>query len=93
MNPEEFNNIYGLTWQEKLDTLSVCKCCTRHQINKPTLFKTLVDNNSPLYNNNNNNSCNCKCRHYARAICRQTIEYSGIGEHLKDPPTPKSVIR
>ena len=91
MDPQEFNNIYGLTWQEKLDYLALCKCCDRHQMNKPTIFKTWVDNNTPLLFHYN--SCNCKCRHIARFICRQTEDYSGVGLPLKNPPTPKSVIR
>lgn len=91
---QQINDVYGLTWQEKLDTLSACKCCTRHQINKPLIFKTYVDTNpdspdspSPL------SICPCKCRHLARFICRQTYEYNGVGGYLSRPNTPTSVIR
>lgn len=93
MNPIEFNQIYGLTWQDKLDYLALCKCCDRHQINKPAIFKTWIDNNTPTNFTFDNNRCYCKCRHLARYICRQTEEYPGIGRPLKNPPTPKSVIR
>lgn len=48
-----------------------CRCCDRHQINKPTSWNPYFD-----YNNNNisideNTTCRCSCRHLARRICRQ----------------------
>ncbi len=47
-----------------------CRCCTRHQINKPTTWSEYFD-----YNNNlsiyEHTSCNCNCRHLARMICRK----------------------
>jgi hypothetical protein len=87
----EINDVYGLTWQEKLDNLSACKCCERHQFMKPTLFKTWID--PPFNCNHKDYNCNCKCRHLARFICRQTIDYNGVGNHLEKPRTPTSVIR
>ena len=86
----ELNNIYGLTWQDKLDTLSTCRCCWRHQINKPRFFNTWID--TPYTDIGNHILCNCKCRHIARFICRQTEDYIGVGTPIK-PPTPNSVIR
>ena len=49
MNPEEFNNIYGLTWQEKLDYLALCKCCDRHQINKPNYINSHKERQKSAY--------------------------------------------
>ena len=56
----KFISVQGQTWQEKLDTLANCKCCTRHQKNKPTkkeLWKELPRTN------NMNKFCDCSCRH------------------------------
>lgn len=88
---ENFRKVDGITWQEKLDNLSRCNCCYRHQINKPRIFHTLID--TP-FSFNQNNTCNCNCRHVARFICRQTDDYSGPHIRITDrPPTPTSVIR
>ena len=59
----------GVTFQDKLDYLSNCHCCYRHQVDKPTILEPWIDTNS------NNISiiypCRCNCRHLARFICRQ----------------------
>lgn len=65
-----FDNVCGETFQDKLDTLSTCNCCSRHQINKPKKFspwRELPFNN--LLDESSN--CKCPCRHIARFICRQ----------------------
>ncbi len=89
----EINEIFGLTWQEKLDYLSNCNCCMTHQINKPKKFQTWVD--TPFSQWYNQKQCQCACRHLSRMICRQTDDYAGfevVGE-AEEPTTPKSVIR
>lgn len=64
----KINMINGLTYQDKLNTLSNCNCCDRHQINKPKIFLYWFEL-SPSYSNNLN--CICDCRHLARFISRQ----------------------
>lgn len=64
----EFSNIQGDTYQDKLDTLAKCNCCQRHQVTKPTKLAPWVDTpfNGTIYT-----PCPCICRHLARFICRQ----------------------
>jgi len=49
-----------------------CKCCTDHQINKPSI-KDLYNFNGkyPLSSLNNIKCCNCPCRHMCRMICKE----------------------
>ncbi len=54
--------------QTVLDYLNQCKCCIRHQDNKPYIY-----NNIELVTKNKKrkrytSECKCKCRHYAREI-------------------------
>lgn len=62
-------SVPGDTYQTKLDFLSKCKCCKRHQINKPFIFFSWVD--TPFKFNKSNDNCTCDCRHVSRFICRQ----------------------
>lgn len=64
----KFIAISGSTWQEKLDTLALCKCCDRHNINKPITMTLWTDLD---FNNTQDTPCDCSCRHDARFICRQ----------------------
>jgi len=50
-----------------VDILSGCKCCDRHQINRPNKFESWVDTK---FNNTCDTDCECKCRHFSRFICR-----------------------
>ena len=81
----KFANIKGNTWQEKLDTLDICKCCTRHQINKPNHFAPWKE---LPFHEKRTTSCICSCRHDARFICRQfncdTVEKKNIVENNGD---------
>ncbi len=86
---DNINDILGITWQDKLDYLSVCNCCVTHQVNKPRVFCTWVDTHITF---SNPKTCTCNCRHLARWICRQTDEYQGVGQ-AAEPSTPTSVIR
>ena len=61
--------IQGDTWEEKLETCLACKCCNRHNTNKPWCLAPWID--TPFHNTNINSSdCSCPCRHNARFICR-----------------------
>lgn len=51
-----------------LTTLNACKCCVRHQINKPTKMESWVDTE---YHDTQETPCSCPCRHLARFICRE----------------------
>ena len=72
-----FKNIPGNSWKEKLDTCSNCKCCPRHQYNKPIKLEKwieldfLPDDCKPIWLDK---KCECDCRHVARFICRQCDE-------------------
>ncbi len=68
MLANQFSNIEGDTYQEKLDTLAKCNCCERHQVTKPTKLAPWVD--TP-FNWATYAPCQCNCRHLARFICRQ----------------------
>ncbi len=69
-----FISISGNTWQKKLDTLVLCKCCERHNINKPTTMIPWIELD---FNITQDKPCNCSCRHVARFICRQ-FEDNGL---------------
>lgn len=49
--------------------LSECKCCERHQRERPTCLYLWKDTH---FNGTNLTAgeCSCPCRHYARFICR-----------------------
>lgn len=66
---ELFDEIPGETYQDKLNHLSNCHCCDRHQVNKPTVFRPWYE--TPYNNTQHNYPCMCNCRHLARFICRQ----------------------
>ncbi len=85
---ENIDQIPGISFQDKLNHLSNCNCCERHQICKPILFVPWIE--TPFNNNPHIHSCMCNCRHLARFICRQANGYT-------PPPvtrvnTPKSII-
>tara|TARA_X000001036_G_C20249745_1_gene631651 strand:+ start:181 stop:618 length:438 start_codon:yes stop_codon:yes gene_type:complete len=57
-----------------LTTLNACKCCVRHQINKPKNMESWVETEfGPDYTNiaTQDTLCSCPCRHLARFICRE----------------------
>ena len=58
--------------QQALDLFNLClscRCCLRHQQNKPFIWQPYRYIN--IYNNNNTPviRCNCNCRHIARMLC------------------------
>ena len=64
-----FDEVPGVTLQDKLNHLSNCHCCDRHQVNKPTVFAAWHE--TPFHNTQGTYTCMCNCRHVARFICRQ----------------------
>lgn len=55
-------------YNKHLEILSKCKCCDRHQINKPKKLQKWINYQSkPSLLNVH---CTCDCRHRARNICR-----------------------
>jgi len=65
---EEFDKIPGSTWKEKLDHCAACRCCVRHQTQKPGSFVPWIDTPSKGLGSG---TCECDCRHMARWLCRQ----------------------
>ena len=56
-----------LSTQDIFNTMNSCKCCTRHQVNKPKLFNKFFETE---FHGTQNTKCFCLCRHNARMICR-----------------------
>jgi len=54
--------------EEAIKTLNLCKCCDRHQVDKPFSFVKWVE--KQYQNNGIGYNCRCPCRHQARMICR-----------------------
>ena len=50
-----------------LTTMNACKCCARHQINKP---KKLSHWSELQFNDTQHTGCKCNCRHLSRFLCR-----------------------
>lgn len=51
-----------------------CNCCTRHNVNKPTSWNPLPEEDNEIIGptqNRDNHFCKCRCRHYARTLCRR----------------------
>ena len=64
-----FAKIEGDTWEEKLQYSIECKCCIRHNTDKPQNLVSWID--TPFRNTRINfGECSCPCRHNARFICR-----------------------
>ena len=55
-----------LSKKQVLDTMISCKCCPKHQVNKPMHYDKYVE--TELYGPQNTNSF-CSCRQIARMIC------------------------
>ncbi len=58
---------FVLTKKQVFDTMVSCKCCPRHQVNKPTHFNKYLETE---FHGTQNTNCFCSCRHNARMICR-----------------------
>lgn len=66
----QFEMITGETVQEKLNTLSKCKCCDRHETNKPKNYVPWIECENNGMSDKTYVQCECDCRHLARIICR-----------------------
>lgn len=51
-----------------LKTFASCKCCARHQKNKPKTLTKWIDTTIP---ETQYTSCPCQCRNLSRWICRE----------------------
>ena len=58
-DPDHFVNI-----------LKQCKCCARHQINKPSSLNDYPQQYDIDHIPSNQNTCLCSCRHHSRWIVR-----------------------
>lgn len=62
--------------ERSLEVLAKCRCCKRHQINKPVVLGNELRQQSVAHYDHDekqvllNYICNCPCRHYARWIAR-----------------------
>ena len=54
--------------EDVFKTLTLCNCCTRHQINKP---KTLQKWINTEFHGTQYTDCHCQCRHLSRFLCRE----------------------
>ena len=92
---DRIDNVPGLSYQDKLNHLSECDCCERHQTNRPTTFIPWYETS---HHNNGifNYSCQCECRHIARYICRQAEGYTDTRIQIPPPVvrcnSPVSII-
>lgn len=67
---EDILNLYISDHNMYIKTLSMCKCCERHQQNRPTHSSCEqpewnLEHDTNIYKN----KCTCPCRHYIRTIC------------------------
>lgn len=54
--------------QTIFNMLSGCRCCQRHQLNKPKAMERWVETK---FNMTQTTPCECICRHYMRWMCRE----------------------
>ena len=77
-------NWYDLNIEEQFKLLINCKCCERHQVNKPKEISKCDWNTIEQNANDGSDDCNlkcfggdmcdCDCRHNARFICRDSAD-------------------
>tara|TARA_Y100000992_G_scaffold74660_1_gene47140 strand:+ start:1840 stop:2325 length:486 start_codon:yes stop_codon:yes gene_type:complete len=70
LSMENYSLYYGKKLLKKKDILSVftaCKCCKRHQINKPDGSSVWEETE---FNWTDHCDCKCQCRHLSRFLCR-----------------------
>lgn len=58
-----------LSKKDVFNRLINCKCCKRHQINRPTELKPWYE--TEFHNCQNIHSCMCSCRNLSRWLCRE----------------------
>lgn len=55
--------------EDVFNKLISCKCCKRHQINRPTEFKPWYE--TEFHNTQHVYPCMCPCRNLSRWLCRE----------------------
>lgn len=77
-------NYYKEECIRALDYLYNCKCCSRHQNNKPSIDYILEEKelDFPFQDTNNIPDCKCPCRHLSRWIIRGYCENTMINPIL-----------
>jgi hypothetical protein len=55
--------------QELLNYLNECKCCKRHQNNRPHIYPNKYESKVNKVIVTKEGLCECECRHFARMIC------------------------
>ena len=64
------NNMSKCEREQMIILLNTCKCCDRHQVNRPT-YTHYKNGLIPHYSLSTSDSkCKCPCRHICRFICR-----------------------
>ena len=82
---EAFQSVPGDTLPEKLRSCATCKCCARHQKDKPRRFVHWAEppEKSALVSDSDKTTmCSCNCRHLARFICRQVPEIPQVEDAM-----------
>ena len=64
---EKIIQLNGNDIHDKFNTLVNCKCCIRHNIQKPRYLQFYYETPFSFYNKS---KCKCDCRHFSRALCR-----------------------
>lgn len=70
LSMENYSISYGkkiLKKKDILSTFTACKCCERHQENKPD-GSSVWQETDFIWREKGN--CNCECRHLSRFLCR-----------------------
>ncbi len=68
---KEIDCIPGYSYQDKINYLTNCNCCDRHQLNKPTTYVPWYDcESNKMMWQETFVQCECDCRHMSRMICR-----------------------
>jgi len=70
LSMENYSLSYGkkiLKKKDILSTFTACKCCERHQQNKPDGSSVWEETE---FNWREKANCNCECRHLSRFLCR-----------------------
>ena len=60
----------------QIEHLSKCKCCIRHQRNKPEFVHLWVETSNTDADPSIKPLCICDCRHKARFICRNNYGWT-----------------
>lgn len=86
VSPDGINPIPNYTEEEDIvwfNKLSVCKCCERHQTDRPkTRFSSWKLMNTPPWQGIKS-TCDCQCRMASRMLARKAQNIDGLIEQKK----------